>query len=148
MRTKFGLAASAALIAVLAWSPAVVAQQKTVRQCRDEWNAGKATIAGSGKTQRVFVAECRGVPIAAAAPVELVKGQYGSEAEAKAACHNDPVVWVNLRSKVYHEAGSKNYGTTKAGAYMCQKDTVAAGFHPPKAIKEPAAEPGRPTSSG
>jgi hypothetical protein len=148
MRTKLSLAASAALIAVLAWSPAVVAQQKTVRQCRDEWSANKAAIAASGKTQRVFVAECRGVPVAPAIAVELGKGQYGSEADAKAACHNDPVVWVNLRSKVYHESGSKNYGTTKVGAYMCQKDTLAGGFHPPKVIKEPTVEPAKPTSSG
>src|SRR3974377_1632468 len=63
MRTKFGLAASAALIALLAWSPAVVAQQKTVRQCRDEWNANKTALSASGKTQRVFVAECRGVSL-------------------------------------------------------------------------------------
>ena len=128
MRTHFGLVASAALVAVLAWSPPVVAQQKTFRQCREEWAANKAAVAASGKTQRVFVAECRGVPLPPISPAELGKGQYGSEAEAKAACLNDPIVWVNLRSKVYHESGSRNYGATKAGAYMCQKDTIAAGF--------------------
>jgi hypothetical protein len=97
MRTHFGLVASAALVAVLAWSPPVVAQQKTVRQCREEWAANKAAVAASGKTQRVFVAECRGVPLPQISPAELGKGQYGSEAEAKAACLNDPIVWVNLR---------------------------------------------------
>jgi hypothetical protein len=54
MRTQFGLVASAALVAMLAWSPPVVAQQKTFRQCREEWAANKAAIAASGKTQRVF----------------------------------------------------------------------------------------------
>jgi hypothetical protein len=142
MRTHFGLVASAALVAMLAWSPPVVAQQKTFRQCREEWAANKAAIAASGKTQRVFVAECRGVPLPPISPAELGKGQYGSEAEAKAACLNDPIVWVNLRSKVYHESGSRNYGSTKTGAYMCQKDTIAAGFHAPKASREPGA-PGR-----
>src|SRR5436309_11068036 len=92
MRTHFGLVASAALVAVLAWSPPVVAQQKTFRQCREEWAANKAAVAASGKTQRVFVAECRGVPLPPISSVELGKGQYGSEAEAKAACLNDPIV--------------------------------------------------------
>jgi hypothetical protein len=147
MRTHFGLVASAALVVVLAWSPPVVAQQKTFRQCREEWAANKAAIAASGKTQRVFVAECRGVPLPPTSSVELGKGQYGSEAEAKAACLNDPIVWVNLRSKVYHESGSRNYGSTKAGAYMCQKDTIAAGYHAPKANREPGAPAGKPASS-
>ena len=146
MRTHFGLIATAALVAVLAWSPPVVAQQKTFRQCREEWAANNAAIAASGKTQRVFVAECRGVPLPSVAPVELSQDQYGSEAEARAACANDPIVWVNLRSKVYHEFGSRNYGATKAGAYMCQKDTMAAGFHAPKAGRDPAAPAAKPAS--
>src|ERR1700736_5491780 len=146
MRTQFGLVASTALVAMLAWSPPVVAQQKTFRQCREEWAANKAAIAASGKTQRVFVAECRGVPLPPTSSAELGKGQYGSEAEAQGACLNDPIVWVNLRSKVYHESGSRNYGSTKAGAYMCQKDTLAAGFHAPKANREPGATAGKATS--
>ncbi len=146
MTTRFGLVATAALIAALAWSPPVVAQQKTYRQCREEWAANKAALAATGKTQRVYVAECRGVALPPAAPVELGQGQYGSEAEAKAACANDPIVWVNLRSKVYHEAGSRNYGTTRAGAYMCQKETVAAGFHAPKASRDPTAPAAKPAS--
>jgi hypothetical protein len=35
-------------------------------------------------------------------------------------------VWVNLPSKVYHFAGTKNYGTTKRGAYMCEREAIAA----------------------
>ncbi len=149
MRTTFAMAASAALIAFLAWSPTVMAEQKTTKQCRDEWNANKAAIAASGKTQRAFVAECRGVPLAERAAVvaaEFTKGQYASEAEAKTSCRSDGVVWVNLRSRVYHEASSKSYGATKVGAYMCEKDSVAAGFRAPKTAKEPAKEPAKETT--
>jgi hypothetical protein len=141
MRTTFTMTACAALIAILAWPPPVMAQQKTIRQCRDEWRANRDEIAASGKTQRAFVAECRGVPLVArTVAVELGKGQYAAEAEAKTSCRGDAVVWVNLRSKIYHDSGSKNYGATKAGAYMCEKESVAAGFHAPKAVKE-AAKP-------
>lgn len=62
----------------------------------------------------------------------LKAGQFASEAGAKANCPSDTVVWVNLGSKVYHHAGTAAYGTTKRGAYMCEKDTAAAGFRAAK----------------
>jgi hypothetical protein len=43
----------------------------------------------------------------------LEAGQFADEGFAKAHCPPDTVVWVNLPSKVYHFAGTKNYGTTK-----------------------------------
>jgi hypothetical protein len=62
----------------------------------------------------------------------LASGQYASEAEAKAACAGDAVVWANIGTKVYHHAGAGKYGKTKRGAYMCEKDTAAAGFRAAK----------------
>src|SRR5215831_13685190 len=63
---------------LLALSQSAIAEQKTARQCNDEWSANKASIQASGKTKRVFMAESRGValaaPASAAAPAE--KGQY------------------------------------------------------------------------
>jgi hypothetical protein len=78
-------------------------------------------------------------PPASAAParakavaIEPAKDQYTSEADAKVRCPADSVVWVNLKSKVYHVSTSKTYGKTKTGAYMCEKESVAAGFRAPK----------------
>ena len=82
-----------------------------------------------------LVAECRGVPVVARAPAAAApagKDQYATEADAKASCPADNVVWVNPRSMVYHASSSRNYGQTKQGAYMCEKDSTAAGFHPPR----------------
>ena len=45
----------------------------------------------------------------------------------------------NLTSKVYHFAGHKSYGTTKAGAYMCEKEATAQGFRASKTEKRPSA---------
>jgi hypothetical protein len=44
------------------------AQQKTAKQCNDEWTANKASIQASGKTKKAFIAECRGQAPAATAP--------------------------------------------------------------------------------
>jgi len=54
-------------------------------------------------------------------------GGFASEQEAKGRCPTDTVVWVNTSSSVYHFAGTRNYGATKAGAYMCEADAKAAG---------------------
>ena len=153
MRTTFTAATAAgcaALLAFLASSPPLLAQQKTVRECRAEWSANREAIAASGKTQRVFIAECRGVPVPTstrAAAAELGKGQYATEAEAKTNCQGDAVVWANLRSKVYHDSSSRNYGATKIGAYMCEKESIAAGFHAPKAARDPGRDISKPASS-
>lgn len=56
----------------------------------------------------------------------LEAGQFADEGSAKARCPTDTVVWVNLKSKIYHFAGTKSYGTTERGAYMCEKDAVTA----------------------
>jgi hypothetical protein len=58
--------------------------------------------------------------------------QFSTEAEAKARCPSDTVVWVNLSSKIYHFSGSKSYGSTKNGSYMCEKETAGEGMRAAK----------------
>ena len=62
----------------------------------------------------------------------LATGQFTSEADAKSHCPGDTVVWANTRSRVYHYASSRRYGHTKLGAYMCEKETAAAGMRAAK----------------
>jgi len=52
---------------------------------------------------------------------------FSSEPAAQAHCPNDQVVWLNLISKIYHEKGSRYYGSTKHGEYACRKEADAAG---------------------
>ncbi len=63
--------------------------------------------------------------------------QYASAAQAEGRCPGATVVWVNTTSGVYHFSGTKNYGTTKAGAYMCENDATAAGDRASKQEKHP-----------
>ena len=44
-------------------------------------------------------------------------------------CSGDVMVWVNLKSKAYHESTDPYFGRTKNGKYMCKTDAVNAGYH-------------------
>jgi hypothetical protein len=158
-------------------APGAASGQKSAKECNDEWKTDKASIQASGKTKKVYVAECRGLatasptaappaqssapstapPPTAPAPTATspaprsratraapesgtaapAAGQYASEAEAKATCFGDTVVWANLNTKVYHYAGGRSYGKTKKGAYMCERSTEAAGIRAAKNEKRP-----------
>ena len=153
--------------------------QKTAKECREEWRANKAANQSNGVTEKAYVAQCRGgaapaqttaapptppapapapaaaapaapAPTATASPSRATPpppnagaapsvpenavgtNEFSTEAQAKARCPTDTVVWVNLTSKIYHFSGTKNYGSTKHGAYMCERDTAPAGMHAAK----------------
>jgi hypothetical protein len=76
-------------------------------------------------------------PAPTAVPHPVGANEFSTEAQAKARCPSDTVVWVNLTSKIYHFSGTRNYGNTKSGAYMCERDTVAAGMRAAKNEKHP-----------
>jgi len=64
-------------------------------------------------------------------------GQFATEPQAKAHCPADTVVWVNLDSRIYHYSGNRSYGTTKTGAYMCERETGGQGFRAARNEKRP-----------
>ena len=164
MNSKLLVAACTAAIFGLATlsSGAALAQQKTAKECNEEWTAQKATLQAAGTKKKDFIAECRGTatPAAAApaaaepapsarpmagkpaeakpmaAPKPMADNEFTTEALAKAHCPADTVVWVNLKSKVYHYADTSDYGKTKKGAYMCEKDTAGAGYRAAKNEKK------------
>lgn len=137
--------------------PPVAGKGKTAKECRIEWQANKADNQAKGISEKQYVEQCRtggaaagptpaptpaatppparapapanttARPPSAAATPPAGAGQYRMESEAKGHCPADTVVWVNLKSKIYHFAGTKNYGTTKEGAYMCEREAIAMG---------------------
>jgi len=58
--------------------------------------------------------------------------EFSTEAQAKARCPSDTVVWVTLSSDIYHFSGTRYYGNTKRGAYMCEHDATASGMRAAK----------------
>jgi hypothetical protein len=71
------------------------------------------------------------------APTATGANQFASEALAKAHCARDTVVWANLGSRIYHFSESRDFGNTKEGAYMCEKDAVGQGIRGAKNEKHP-----------
>jgi hypothetical protein len=153
---------SAAIAGMLILAAPAWGQQKTAKQCQDEWTANKASIQASGKKKKDFIAECRGASGTSTAPASpspsaakpapppstagkgsgtstapAGAGEFASEAQAKSHCPGDTVVWANLDSKIYHFGGNRSYGNTKKGAYMCERDTAAAGLRAAKNEKHP-----------
>jgi hypothetical protein len=159
-------------------SAATSAPGKTVKACREEWRANKTAYQAAKVTEKAYVDKCRAgetvalptpptsspsVPPSTASPsaapssappssAPTVKpsatittpaptgaGQFETELQAKAQCPADIVVWVNRRSKIYHFTGYKSYGTTKDGAYMCEREATMQGFRASKTEKRPSA---------
>src|SRR5205814_10592566 len=58
-----------ALLGVLCVTPAALAQQKTVKECRAEWQANKAENQAKRITEAAYIAQCRTGPSSAATPM-------------------------------------------------------------------------------
>ncbi len=145
--------------------PTSTGSNASAKACEEQWKANKPAIHASGKTKKVFISECRTGPTIAAAPAKpgpasaapsnewrtparptttpttagtpAGANQYSTEGAARLRCPLDTVVWVNLKSSIYHFNGKKDYGTTRSGSYMCEKDTGTAGFRVAKNEKHP-----------
>ena len=142
----------------------LLAQQRTVKECRAEWQAQRAEYQAKGVTEAAYIKQCRsgsqestaptptpGAPATATtAPAARTSStpaaragapganQFASEAQAKGHCATDTVVWANLSSRVYHFSGYRDYGNTKRGAYMCEGDATQQGFRAAKNERHPS----------
>jgi hypothetical protein len=147
--------------------PALItsASAKTAKECTAEWRANKEANQAAKITEKAFVDKCKSADTTPAAPTAAPAApkttapaapmakpvakttapatgasgpnQYSTDTQAKAKCPSDTVVWVNLPTKIYHFAGKKDYGTTKSGTYMCEKDATADGMRAAKNEKHP-----------
>jgi hypothetical protein len=127
-----------------------ITEKAYVAQCR----GGSAASATTGATNNAAPAASPTPPSANAKPgasggatgttrsqavaAPTAANQFTSEGQARLHCPSDTVVWANLPSHIYHFAGTKNYGNTKQGAYMCEKDAAAGGFRASKTEKHPS----------
>ncbi len=68
-------------------------------------------------------------------------GEYTTELAARARCPSDTVVWANTPSRIYHYSGTRYFGHTRNGAYMCEADARAAGYRASRSRQREAATP-------
>ena len=91
-----------------------------------------APMAAPAATPMAAPAAPMAAPMAApASAAKLTKAEkFKTEAAAQASCPGDTVVWSTMtKSKVLHASGSKYFGKTKHGAFVCEKTAQAAGYH-------------------
>lgn len=143
--------------------------RKTAKTCQAEWRANKEGYQAGGVTEKAYVDKCRAgetvaVPTTTPAPAPTAStpaptrtsappatptrttvttptgaNEFSTEDQARARCPSDTVVWADLKSKIFHFSGYKNYGNTKEGAYMCERDATGQGFRASKTEKHPGA---------
>ncbi len=70
------------------------------------------------------------------APGALEAGQYTTELAARARCPSGTIVWANTPSHIYHYSGTRYYGRTRRGGYMCETDARAAGYRPSRSRRD------------
>src|SRR6266487_5086758 len=146
------LVCSAAMFGLV--SLPVGAQQKTVKQCDDEWTANKATIQASGKTKKVFIAECRGQ--AAAAPAAAPKPATTAAPKSPKTAAPSPAANVKT-AKQCNDEWTTNKATIQASKktkkdFMAECRAQPAGASTTTAAPSPAtpptaAAPARPSTA-
>ena len=99
--------------------------------------AAPAAAPAPAATPEKKTATAPAAPPPAASTTPTGANQYTTEAQAKGRCGTGTVVWANLNSKIYHFASYKDYGNTKSGAYMCERDATGQGMRAAKNEKHP-----------
>jgi hypothetical protein len=60
MRRQIAVVMCSAIFGLMMLSSHAIAQQKTAKECREEWKANKAANQANGVTEKAYVAQCRG----------------------------------------------------------------------------------------
>ncbi len=57
----------------------------------------------------------------------FVQTKFANEEAARQRCPTDMVVWLILPGNSFVIKSDPRYGATQRGAYMCERDAIAAG---------------------
>lgn len=52
---------------------------------------------------------------------------FSTARAAQVHCPKDVVVWLNTKTGIWHKKGTRWYGRTKYGAYVCRREAAAVG---------------------
>jgi hypothetical protein len=106
--------------------------------------AAGAPAPAQPQTGSLFPWQQPAAPAPAPAPAPATYGSAPTPAnagvsaqQAQYRCPGATVVWVNENSHIYHFPGTRDYGNTKRGEYMCEADAQAAGNRAAKNERHP-----------
>src|ERR1700730_1860200 len=106
------LVSSAVAVGLLTLSVPAAAQQKTEKQCRDEWKAAGARK-GTGKTEKDYVAGCH-VPAAAKPAGPAPAPAAAAPAQAPAAAPEKPAATTTKPARTLSTSTTKGGGGREA----------------------------------
>jgi hypothetical protein len=144
MTRQIAVVICSAVLGLMMFSSHVVAQQKTVAACRDEWRANKAANQSAGITEKAYVAQCRGgaaptqttaAPVAPPPPAPTAAPATGQKTAA--ACRDE---WrANKAANQAAGITEKAYVTQcRGGAAPTQTTATPAASPPPVPSAAPA----------
>ena len=70
-----------------------------------------------------FVLGLSTVGAAGADPARYFRNAEGAHRH----CRSDTVVWLNIPTHIYHLPGTRWYGATKSGAFVCEREADDEG---------------------
>ena len=109
-------------------APAIAPQKANAPQAKiDAMTAPIVAVEGSGQT----VEEVEEVDLRLIFPVQEPLKKPDSEVPDEAAIAAATAageVWVNAKSKIYHQAGTTYYGKTKAGFFLPEAKAIEQGY--------------------
>jgi hypothetical protein len=142
MKLQIAVVMGLAAVGFMTLSSHAVAQQKTAKECREEWRANKAANQANGVTEKAYVAQCRGTaaaqptaapaPLPAPAPVPVAAAAAEGQKTAKA-CRAE---W-----RANKAANQANGVTEKAYVAQCRGSAAAQPTAAPAPPPAPAPVP-------
>ncbi len=143
MKRKIAIVICAAVFGLVTLSSHAIAQQKTAKACREEWQANKAANQANGITERAYVDQCR----SGAAPAQTTAAPSAPAPAPTAAATGQKTAKACREEWQANKAANQANGITER-AYVDQCRSGAAPAQttaaPPAAAPAPTAAPAAP----
>ena len=111
--------------------------KKEIAKIKDLVDVGSPAASTPAASTPAPSAPAASTPPTSASPTKSASAGQAAPASETTAADESPtaqvppvkgMVWVNLRSKVYHVEGDHYYGKTKSGKFMTEEDAIKAGY--------------------
>ena len=139
MKRKIAIVMCAAVFGLVTLSSYAMAQQKTAKACREEWQANKAANQANGITERAYVDQCRG----GAAPAQTTAAPSAPAPAPTAAATGQKTAKACREEWQANKAANQANGITER-AYV---DQCRGGAAPAQTTAAPSAPAPAPTAA-